>query len=58
MTDSKTVYEFMARCDQGDSLPFDEWRESLEEAVRVYNEEHGTNFDPHETFLSYVNREL
>lgn len=48
-----TVYEFMEDNDNAE-LSYEEWEEQLEEAVAIYNEEHGTNFHPKRTFLKYV----
>jgi len=51
-----TVWEHMEDFDNAELSHYD-WREQLEDAVRTYNAENGTAYDPAETFLSYVNRQ-
>ena len=34
--------------------PVKQWRSIIKNAVTTFNQEHGTNYDPHDTFMEYV----
>jgi len=46
------VFEYMQDYDNRELSEF-EWKEQLMEAVRNYNSENNTNYDPHKTWKKY-----
>ena len=48
----RQLYETMEDHDNWD-LPTEERKEQLEDAVRNFNEEHGTNYNPEFSYLKY-----
>lgn len=55
MTNQIKVYEFMKAFDD-DDLSMGAWQQKLEDAVTAYNEQHGTKYDPIDTFIIYLKR--
>lgn len=53
--DREDVFEFMALLDNPD-LSDGAWQAVLENAVTAFNEANGTDYDPFNTWLSYVRR--
>jgi len=50
-----TVYEFMEDFDNVELDDY-EWKEQLRDAVKEFNEEHNTQYDPDKTLTQYIQR--
>lgn len=50
-----TIWLWLEDHDNAD-LNHGDWLEQLEEAVRTYNQEYGTSYDPKKTTYQYINR--
>ncbi len=50
-----TIWE---QCEDFDNseLPADQHQEQIEDSIRSYNEEHGTNYDPYKTYIQYLRK--
>lgn len=48
-----SVYEWMEDFDDSEA-PDGAWQAMLEDSVKEYNETFGTNYDPFETWLKYI----
>lgn len=49
------LFDYMELFDDPEA-PDGAWQAMLEDAVRQYNEEHGTSYDPYESWLAYTQR--
>lgn len=49
------IFQYLWHFDD-DEAPDGAWQAMIEDGVRQYNEEYGTNYDPFETWLAYVNQ--
>jgi len=47
------LFHYMQANDDSD-LPQGAWQAMLEDAVEAYNNQHGTNFDPYDMFMEYI----
>lgn len=51
-----TIWEELEDHDNSE-LDLSEWLEQMEDAVRSYNEENSTSYDPRKTVQQYINRQ-
>lgn len=48
-----SLMEWMEDFDNGE-LPYEDWQAQLEDAVREYNEQFHTEYNPNQSFKQYV----